>query len=73
MGSWVERTPSKVVAGGLASAKLQLVGKAVAGRPREAVDCGLGTYKLGGATGEQDRLGNPEFQNGEIKPQNLWL
>ena len=27
--------------------------------------------KLGGTTGEQDRPCNPEFQCGEIKPQNL--
>ena len=27
--------------------------------------------KLGGTTGEQDRLCNPGFQCGEIKPQNL--
>ena len=29
--------------------------------------------KQGGTTGEQDRLRNPGFQCGEIKPQNLWL
>ena len=27
--------------------------------------------KLGGTTGEQNRLGNPGFQLGEIKPKNL--
>ena len=27
--------------------------------------------KPGGTTGEQDRMLNPEFQHGEIKPQNL--
>ena len=31
----------------------------------------LCTDKLGGITREQDRPGNPEFQCGEIKPQNL--
>ena len=29
--------------------------------------------KSGGATGEQDRWHNPEFQHRETKPQNLWL
>ena len=29
--------------------------------------------KSGGTTGEQDRLCNPGFQHGEIKPQNLRL
>ena len=28
--------------------------------------------KLGGTTGERDRLHNPGCQRREIKPQNLW-
>ena len=48
--------------------------KAVAGRPREVVDCGAGWAKLqlaceAAAGGPGDRLYNPEFQHGEIKPQ----
>ena len=29
--------------------------------------------KLGGTTGERERLSNPWFQHGKLKPQNLWL
>ena len=50
-------------------ARLQLEGKAVAGKPREVVDCRLGADKPGGTTGEQDRPLNLGFQSGEIKPQ----
>ena len=58
MGSWVERTHSK----------------AVAGRPREVADCGAGWAKLqlageAAAGGPGDRQRNPELQRGEIKPQ----
>ena len=58
MGSQAERTCSK----------------AVAGRPREVVDCGAGWAKLqlageAAAGGQGDRPHNPEFQRGEIKPQ----
>ena len=58
MGSWVERTRSKAVAGG----------------PSEVADCGAGRAKLqlaceAAAGGWGDRLCNPEFQLGEIKPQ----
>ena len=58
MGSWAERTHSKVGAGG----------------PSAVVDCGAGWAKLqlaseGVAGGLGDRLHNPEFQCGEIKPQ----
>ena len=58
IGSWVERTCSKAVAGGLSKVadhgtgwvKLQLVSEAEAGGPG-------------------DRLRNSEFQCGETKPQ----
>ena len=58
MGSWVERTQ----------------GKAVAGGSGEAVDCRLGgphsgAEKSGATTGERDRPYNPGFQYWEIKPQ----
>ena len=58
MGSWAERTCSKVAAGG----------------PREVADCGAGWAKLQVADeaadgGLGDRPCNPEFQCGEIKPQ----
>ena len=57
-GSWAERTHSK----------------AAAGRPSEVADCGVGRAKLqlageAAAGGPGDRLSNPEFQRGEIKPQ----
>ena len=50
------------------------LGKAVAGGPSEAVDCGAGWAKLqlankAAAGGPGDGLCNPEFQHGEIKPQ----
>ena len=59
-GSWAERTP----------------GKAAAGGPSEVADCEAGWAKLqlagqAAAGGPGDRLPNPEFQRGEIKPQNL--
>ena len=58
MGSRVERTRVKVVAGG----------------PSELVDCRAGWEKLqlageAAAAGPGDRPCNPEFQLGEIKPQ----
>ena len=58
MGSWADRTRSK----------------AVASRPSEVADCGVGWTKLqlaGEAVtgGLGDRLRNPEFQRGEIKSQ----
>ena len=58
MGSGVERTPGKVAAG----------------RPSEVADCGAGWEKLQlagevAAGGPGDRLCNPEFQCGKIKPQ----
>ena len=58
MGSWVERTRGKVVAGG----------------PSEVVDCGAGWAKLqlageAAAGGLGDRPHNPESQRWEIKPQ----
>ena len=58
MDSWVERTHSKVEAGG----------------PSEVVDCGAGWAKLqlaseAAAGGPGDRPRNPEFQRGEIKPE----
>ena len=45
-----------------------------AGGPSEVVDCGVGWAKLplagkAAAGGLGDRLRNPEFQRGEIKPQ----
>ena len=51
-------------------------GKAVTGRPSEVADCGVGWARLqlpgqAAAGGPGDRLPNPEFQRGEIKPQNL--
>ena len=55
-GTWV----GKVVAGGLVMWWLKdwVVPHSHAGKP-------------GGTTGERDRLCNPGFQSGEIKPQNL--
>ena len=49
-------------------------GKVAAGRPREVADCGAGWEKLQlagevAAVGPGDRLCNPEFQCGKIKPQ----
>ena len=50
-------------------------GKAAAGRPSKAMDCGAGCAKLqlageeAGAGGPGDRPHNPEFQHREIKPQ----
>ena len=49
-------------------------GKAAAGGPSEVADCGVGWAKLHlageAAAGEpRNRLPNPEFQRGEIKPQ----
>ena len=60
MGSQVERTRGKAVAGGL----------------DEAAACRLGSPtfsadKLGGTTREQDTPQNPGFQYAEIKPQSL--
>ena len=57
MGSWTERTRGMIMAGG----------------PSEVVDCGVGWAKLqlaseAAAGGPGDRLQNPEFQRGEIKP-----
>ena len=57
-GSRAERTHSKAVAGG----------------PSEVADCGVGWAKLqlageAAAGGPGDRLRNPGFQRGEIKPQ----
>ena len=58
MGSQVERTRSKAAAGG----------------PSEVADCGAGRARLqlageAAAGGPGDRLRNPEFHHGEIKPQ----
>ena len=58
MGSWVERTHSKVVAG----------------RPSKVADCGAGWawLQLAGeaaAGGPGDRPHTPVFQHGEIKSQ----
>ena len=49
-------------------------GKVAAGGPSKVVDCGAGQAKLqlpgeAAAGGPGDRLHNPEFQLGEIKPQ----
>ena len=60
IGSQAERTPSTVAAG----------------EPSEVVNCGAGQAKLqlasgAAAGGPSDRPCNPEFQCGEIKPQNL--
>ena len=57
-GSWAERTRSK----------------AAAGRLSEVADCGAGWAMLqlvgeAAAGGPGDRLRNPEFHHGEIKPQ----
>ena len=51
-------------------------GKAAAGRPSKVADyeAGWAKLKLAGkaaAGGLGDRLSNPEFQHGEIKPQSL--
>ena len=62
MGSQVERTCGKVEAGGPGQAKQQLADQAV---PHLHAD------KPAGTAGEQDKLHNPGFQHGEIKPQNL--
>ena len=60
MGSWVERTHSKAVAGGLAE-----VVACSLGSPRSRAD------KPGGTTRERESPHNPEFQCGEIKSQSL--
>ena len=62
MGSWVERTHGKAVAEGQGWARWQLADWEV---PHLHAD------KPGGTTREQDRLCNPGFQFGEIKPQSL--
>ena len=64
MGSRVERTHGKAVAGGPEQARQRLSDQAV---PHLHAD------KLGGTTRERDRPCNPGFQRGEIKPQNLRL
>ena len=61
MESWVESC-GKVAAGGAGQARWQL---------EEQVVSYLHVDKLGGITGEQDRLYYPGFQCMEIKPQNL--
>ena len=61
-GSWVESTHSKVAARGLGWVQQQLVDWVV---PHSHAD------KLGGTTGEQDRLSNPGFQHGLIKASKL--
>ena len=62
MDSWAERTHSKVVAGG--------PGEVAAGRVDSPT---FVCSKLGGTIGERDRLPNPGFWHGKIKPQILWL
>ena len=62
MGSWVEKTLGKAVAGGLGWERLQLA---------EQVAPHLRADELGGRTRERDRPCNPEFQHREIKPQSL--
>ena len=62
MGNQVEKTSSEVAAGGLGQARWWLADWAV---PHSHAD------KPGGTTREQDRLCNPGFQFGEIKPENL--
>ena len=64
MGSQVERTHGKAVAGGPGQARWQLADWEV---PHSCAD------KLGGTTWEQGRPCNPGFQYGEIKLQSLWL
>ena len=45
-------------------------GKAAAGGPDKAVDCGLGSPTfVGGTTGERNRPHNPGSQFREVKPQ----
>ena len=61
MGSWAERTPAKVAAGGLGWVA---TGK-VCGPTNLCAD------KPGRTTGKQDRPSNLGFQCGEIKSQNL--
>ena len=70
MDSWAERTQGKVAAGGPGRARLQLTDPA----RWWIVDWAVlhsSADKLGGTIGERDRLSNPAFPNGEIKPQNL--
>ena len=62
MGSRVERTHTKAVAGGPGWASRWLVDWVV---PHSHAD------KPGGTTGEQDRLCNPGLQYREIKPLSL--
>ena len=62
MGSRAEGTCGKAVAGGLGQARWQVVDQAV---PHVCAD------KVGGTTGERDRLHNTGLQHREIKLQNL--
>ena len=76
MGSRVERTHGKVVAGGLGWARLQLVDPARQQLVEQAVPHSCAD-KPGGTTGERDRPLNPGLQRREIKPQtsdlkHLW-
>ena len=58
MGTWAERTLGKAVAELPGQARLQIEDWPV---PHLRAD------KLGGTTGERDRLHNPEYQHMEIK------
>ena len=64
-GSWTERTHSKTASRRLGQAKRWWLVDWVV--PHLCAD------KLGETTGEQNRLHNPGFQYGEMKPQNFWL
>ena len=70
MGSRMERTRDKAAAGGPGWARGWLVDQA-RWWLAEWVVPRLHANKPGGTTRERDRLCNPGFQSGEIKPQNL--
>ena len=68
MGSWAEKTCGKAAAGGPRQVWWQLVDQARRWLADWAVPHSHAD-KPGGATRERDRLHNPGFQYGEIKPQ----
>ena len=70
--SGAERTRVKVVAGGPGWVRQWLADQARQWLTDWAVSHSC-AGKPGGTTREWDRLCNPGFQFGEIKPQNLWL
>ena len=64
IGSWVERTHSKAVAGVLGQARQWMVDQARQWLADSVVPH-LHADKLGGTTGERDRLQDPGFISGK--------